>query len=358
MITNANGPSQRATRRRRRVERARDLGVGRHFVCHRSLILVGPAPRPRYHVRAWTVRAAAHPAVTTPACPRCGVIVAKARPMAARDERIERWRAAAAAAPKAATRPPAESAPEESPGVSRWWYAVAAIAVVLAFAVGRKSSREPDAGGVARGDAASRWRTSPTPHRRRPPLSIYPPPPSAAEIKAEVQGLSDADRLQTEALVRHVNRGGDDDRVRCRGGGGPPRRAIRRKRSSGTCCRPSCSSAADNERRRRNFTAAAAVPPARRRPRPHERPAADRAGGHPDRGRGLDGRGGRGAGGAGPRPPPDASIWQQLGLRAPAAGPEPGGGGGAPRRPRDQRQHADPRAAGAGGEGARRTRGA
>jgi tetratricopeptide (TPR) repeat protein len=143
--------------------------------------------------------------VTTPACPRCGVIVAKARPRAARDERIGRWHAQ----PATTDTPQTESIPAESPGVSRWWYAVGVIALVLSFAIGRKSSRD-------RTRVADPVATTPPPMADvvaapPPPASTllpYSPPPSAAEIKAEVNGLSEADRLQAEALVRYLARGG------------------------------------------------------------------------------------------------------------------------------------------------------
>ncbi len=141
------------------------------------------------------------PGVMTPACPRCGVIVAKARPMAAREDHIERWQAQ----PTAADKPP--GTPAERAGVSRWWLAVGVIGLVVSFAVGRKSSRDrtraaaPVAAPAPMADVAA----------AQPPPFVavtYSPPPSAAEIKAEVKGLSAADRLQAEALVRHLNRGG------------------------------------------------------------------------------------------------------------------------------------------------------
>jgi len=141
------------------------------------------------------------PGVTTPACPRCGVIVAKARPMVAREDRIDRGYAQATA-PDA---PP--GIPAESPGVSRWWYAVGVIALVLSFAVGRKSSRDRTRAAVPVATPAPMADVAAGP----PPPAVavtYSPPPSAAEIKAEVKGLSEADRLQAEALVRHLSRGG------------------------------------------------------------------------------------------------------------------------------------------------------
>ena len=196
------------------------------------------------------------PAVTTPACPRCGVIVAKARSMESREERIQRWNAAAAAARTPATESVfAESAPEEDHGFSRWWYAVAAIAVVLALAVGRKASRDrtPVASPVVSAPLASAADAPP------PPAAAvrYPPPPTAAEIKAEVKGLSDADRQQTEALVRHVNRGGTITASDVSGAevllAAHPDEKILRELLEAVLL-----GAAFNERRQRNFVSAAA----------------------------------------------------------------------------------------------------
>jgi tetratricopeptide (TPR) repeat protein len=142
--------------------------------------------------------------VTTPTCPRCGVIVAKARAMGARDARIDPRQAQPTA--KSAP-PPAEGLPAQGPGVSRWWFAVGVIAVVLSFAIGRKSSRDR----TRAADAVA----SPPPvadlgPAAPPPAAAVPysPPPSAAEIKADVKGLTGADRQQVEALVRHLARGG------------------------------------------------------------------------------------------------------------------------------------------------------
>jgi tetratricopeptide (TPR) repeat protein len=141
------------------------------------------------------------PGVSTAACPRCGVIVAKARPIGSRDVRDDRH--AQAVAPDA---PTAEDAPAKG-GVSRWWYAVGVIALVLSFAIGRKSSRDRTRAAVPVATPALVADGAPAP----PPPTVgvtFSPPPTAAEIKAEVQGLSEADRLQAEALVRHLARGG------------------------------------------------------------------------------------------------------------------------------------------------------
>lgn len=143
--------------------------------------------------------------VVTPSCPRCGVIVAKARPREARESRIERW----SAQPAAPDSVPAAAPVADRPGVSRWWFAVGVIAVVLAFAVGRKSSRARATAAtpvVAEAPAPAAGLAVPPPPPRA--AIAYSPPPTVAEIKSEVRGLSDADRLQVEALVRHLARGG------------------------------------------------------------------------------------------------------------------------------------------------------
>lgn len=134
------------------------------------------------------------PEVTTPACPRCGVIVAKARPIAPRAEPVEAA--------------PAEGLPDAR-GISRWWLAVGGIALVIAFAVGRKSARPPAPPAAATetptADAARADEAGPPP---APAAAVFSPPPSAADIKADVEGLSEADRQQADALVRHLARGG------------------------------------------------------------------------------------------------------------------------------------------------------
>jgi tetratricopeptide (TPR) repeat protein len=141
------------------------------------------------------------PGVVTEACPRCGVIVAKARPLGSRDKRD--GGIAQAAAPDAAA-----ASPPPPGGVSRWWYAVGAIVLTLSFAIGRKSSRDRTRaiGPVATPPPLTEVVPAPPP----PPAAgiAYSPPPTAAEIKSEVQGLSEADRVQVEALVRHLARGG------------------------------------------------------------------------------------------------------------------------------------------------------
>jgi len=172
------------------------------------------------------------PGVTTAACPRCGVIVAKARPMAPREERIER------------------------PGVSRWWYAVGVIALVVSFAVGRKSARDRTraAGPVATPAPVADVAAGPPP----PAIPVtHSPPPSAAEIEAEVQGLSEADRLQAEALVRHLARGGAMTASDVSGAeqlfGSHPGEPVLKDLLEAVLM-----SAAQNERTRRNHPAAAA----------------------------------------------------------------------------------------------------
>ena len=131
------------------------------------------------------------PGVTTPACPRCGVIVAKARPRAAPPERALMH----------------EDVEERaSAGANRWWMAAGAIALVLAFAIGRKSTRvteRPAPRAEAPETASAMAGAEPPPAADAPPPSL----PTTAEIKAEVKGLSEADRLQADALVRHLARG-------------------------------------------------------------------------------------------------------------------------------------------------------
>ena len=179
------------------------------------------------------------PAVTTPTCPRCGVILAKARPRPAPDERLEMH----------------EDVPADGAGPGRWWLAVGAIALVLAFAVGRKSSRSrpaPDAP-VAVADPV------PDPGEAGPPpvaeAAVPVPPPSADEIKSEVKGLSAADRQQADALVRHLARGGPMASSDVSGAeflvAAHPEEAVLRNLLQAVLL-----SAAQNEKGRRNFAAA------------------------------------------------------------------------------------------------------
>jgi tetratricopeptide (TPR) repeat protein len=85
---------------------------------------------------------------------------------------------------------------------------VGGIAIVLAFAVGRKSSRSrpPAVATVeAPADVSAEVAAGPPPSAAAVESS---PPPSAAEIQSEVKGLSDPDRMQADALVRHLARSG------------------------------------------------------------------------------------------------------------------------------------------------------
>lgn len=135
------------------------------------------------------------PEVMTPACPRCGVIVAKARPVAPPADRVQ-------------TAPHAAAAPAEGGGISRWWLVLGAIALVVSFAVGRKSRRARATAAtapVARAAAADDPALPPPP---RPTAAAFSPPPTVAAIQSEVAGLSETDRQQADALVRHLARGG------------------------------------------------------------------------------------------------------------------------------------------------------
>lgn len=180
------------------------------------------------------------PEVTTPACPRCGVIVAKARP------RAERSDAGPAAEPAA---PPPD-------GVSRWWVAPGVLALVISFAVGRKSMRAR--AGVA-GPTPAPAAADPLLPMPPPPAApaFFSPPPTAALIQAEVGGLSEADRLQSEALVRHLARNGPMSASDVSGAEAllaahPDERVLR------DLLQAVLMNAAGQERTRRNFTAASA----------------------------------------------------------------------------------------------------
>jgi tetratricopeptide (TPR) repeat protein len=180
------------------------------------------------------------PEVVTPACPRCGVIVAKARPVTAR---------AAVTAP-APPEPPAA----EAGGISRLWLAVGAIALVVSFAVGRKSNRARTTQGPPISVAATTGDTPPPPPRAMAP--VYSPPPTVAVITAEVDGMSTSDRQQTEALVRHLARGGtmaasDVSGAEALLASHPDEQVIRNLVVAVLI------NAADHEKARRNFTAAA-----------------------------------------------------------------------------------------------------
>ena len=277
------------------------------------------------------------PGVTTPACPRCGVIVAKARP-ASREERIARW--------QQPRRPRPGEPSRERPGrVSR-------RVVRGGRDRGRAGLRRrpevvtgSEQGGTRGALRAPRSRTSPP--APPPPAAapvVYSPPPTAAEIKAEVQGLSDADRAAGRGAGPAPLARRGDDRVRRLGSGAAVRRPSRRAGAA----RPAGGGAPERRRRASDrggtsrraaayLRRAAAVNPASARP-------AGRAGGDADRGRRLDGGGGGGPGGPRHRPPATRGIWQQPGLRAAAAGPQPRGGGGARARPSRSSDDASTRA--------------
>ena len=228
MTRKASGPARERDPAPGGVESARGLGVGSHFVRHGGLILVGPRAAAAVRWFAMDCPRCGAPAVTTPACPRCGVIVSKARPTAAREERIERWRAAAAA-----TRPrhggdPAEGAPEEvaapADGGMRWPRSSRSSS--RSRSAGRRPARRTRRrvaralGAVATADAADA------------------PPPPAAAVELLAAAHRGRDQGGGEGPLRSrppADRGAGascrsrrrDDRVRRLGRGGPARRAPR-----------------------------------------------------------------------------------------------------------------------------------
>jgi len=177
--------------------------------------------------------------------------MAKARPATARDERPERWRA----------EPPLEivaarNEPQAAPGISRTWLAVGAIGLVLAFAIGRKSTRpRPPAAAAVEAPVVPGGQAEVGP----PPVvaPVASAPPTAAEIQSEVKGLSGADRQQADALVRHLARGGAMGASDVSGAEGllaaHPDEAVLRNLLEAVLM-----SAARGEKARRNFPAAVA----------------------------------------------------------------------------------------------------
>jgi tetratricopeptide (TPR) repeat protein len=129
------------------------------------------------------------PEVATPACPRCGVIVAKARP---REERAQ-------AAP---------AAPAKTGAISRVWAVVAAVAVLLGLGVYDRRTRR--AAGAPESAAAAPSAETPVAADVPPPSMAAAPPPTldAAAIRSEVEQIAPAEREQVDALVRHLARGG------------------------------------------------------------------------------------------------------------------------------------------------------
>ena len=142
--------------------------------------------------------------VTTPACPRCGVIVAKALARPAR--------------PAPAVVPPAPVAEDDDDGGGnrKAWAAVVAVAVLLGLGVYDRKVARPRRAAEARaaeeraldGDVSAPGQA--TADIPRPPriATASVAPPTTAQVTAQVEGLSRADRDQVDALVRHINRRG------------------------------------------------------------------------------------------------------------------------------------------------------
>jgi tetratricopeptide (TPR) repeat protein len=139
------------------------------------------------------------PGVTEPACPRCGVIVAKAR--AARATSISR----PAVPPVPAYSEPAAEV-REGPGVLV--LVVGGALLLVAGAVGHRlwerTHRRPAVAAAALGSEAVPVRTTrgvDPPEQGPPPSLLIVPPPAMAELRVEVP---DADRGRADALVRRL----------------------------------------------------------------------------------------------------------------------------------------------------------
>ena len=133
--------------------------------------------------------------VVTPACPRCGVIVAKALATPARPPRVP--------AP-VSTDEPAERG---SDGSGRIWALVAVIFLGIGFGAWQRSQRrkEPPPDVIAQAaPVTSRAEAFPPPPRNE----IAIPLPDASTLRSDVKGMAAADREQSEALIRHLARGG------------------------------------------------------------------------------------------------------------------------------------------------------
>jgi len=134
------------------------------------------------------------PAVADPICPRCGVIVAKARPRSATPAAISMH----------------EDAPDEARGPSGFRIMAAAALLVMAGAVGSRQwdrlHRRPQAAREAAGVGGSR----PVEARMGQPIE-GPPPSLTMPVEVPLQGLhaptsgvSDADRGRADDLIRRL----------------------------------------------------------------------------------------------------------------------------------------------------------
>jgi tetratricopeptide (TPR) repeat protein len=134
--------------------------------------------------------------VEEPACPRCGVIFARLKPVAARPPRSQ------------ATPPPEDDQPRSSP--LRAVLLPAALLVVLA-SVGfltLRSPRVPAPTSVIPPADARAARAAPAGISLPPlPAAAAPSPPAPAELKVDGAGVSDADRAAAEALAAKIQGG-------------------------------------------------------------------------------------------------------------------------------------------------------
>jgi len=135
-------------------------------------------------------------AVTEAACPRCGVIVAKARTP----------RATPAERPAAAAR--AESEPAPRSGMSGLAMGLSAALLVLAGAVGsrlwERAHRKPASAGAAEPVGAPREATSNAAADVPPPSLDLPSAPPIRDLQLDPREVADADRTSAETLVRRL----------------------------------------------------------------------------------------------------------------------------------------------------------